>query len=425
MSLQSSQSTRWFSAKQARCMAAAALALASTFTSVSQSAAAEVLLLKSGGRIEAEILNRNRATSDPYELRLTSGVTLTMAADQIDRVVVKTDVEKQYEMLLPRMPATAAGNWSMAEWCKEAGLLTQRKFHLGEIIKLEPDHEEARLALGYSKFGGEWMTTEDFMQGQGYVRSQGRWMLRQDVELAAVDRERELAEKDWRRQLKIWVDQLGRKRGEEALQSIREIRDVNAVPALCDVVADIKNPITLRMLCFEVLTKLPSGQANRIFMEIALNDPNANLRDKCLDELRRRGVVEAIGYFTKGLTSKDNLVVNRAAHCLGGLGNPEATLALIDALVTTHKFQITTGQAPGSLGASFGGDSSGGGGGGMGGLSMGGKPKIISQDLKNEMALSALAVLNPGINFGYDEAAWKRWYIQTHTTVNANLRRDD
>lgn len=413
---------RWLGGIRSRSLATAALALASTLAPSLTSSAAEVLLLKSGGRIEAEIVNRNRVASDPYQLRMESGVTLTMAAEQVDRVVVKTDVERQYEMLLPRMPATAAGNWSMAEWCKDAGLLSLRKVHLAEIIKLEPDHAEARLALGYANFGGRWMTTEEFMQGQGYVRSQGRWMLRQDVELAAADRDRELAEKEWRRQLKTWVDQLGRKRGDEALQAIREIRDPAAVPAICEIVADVKVPIELRTLCFEVLTRIPSGGANRMLMELAMKEPNANLRDKCLDELRRRGVVEAVAFFTKGLSSKDNAVVNRAALCLGSFGNPEATLALIDALVTQHKFQVTTGQAPGSMGASFGGES---GGGGMGGLSMGGKPKIVTADLKNELVLSALAVLNQGVNFGYDEAAWKRWYIQTHTTVNVNLRRDE
>ena len=59
-------------------------------------------------------------------------------------------------------------------------------------------------------------------------------------------------------------------------------------------------------------------------------------------------------------------------------------------------------------------------------MSMGGKkPTMIKKDLNNSEVLAALTSLHNGVNFGYDQAAWKRWYIQAKTTVDVNLRRSE
>jgi hypothetical protein len=313
----------------------------------------------------------------------------------------------------------------MAEWCKEAGLSEQRRQQLEAILTFDPDHAQARAALGYSKYGSQWMTPEEFMRGQGYVRANGGWRSRQEVELESLKRQQELAQKDWRRKLKIWFDQLDGRRSADALANIRAIRDPLAAPALADFLQDQSTPRPIRMLCLECLAELPPGLADGTLIEMSLREADANLRDRCLDELKRSGSRIALARYTRELNSKDNRIVNRAALCLQRMGNPEVTLPLINALITQHKFIVQQGQPPGSMGATFGGGSSGtGDGGGLGGLSMGGKPKLIKADLRNETVLAALASLNPGVNFGYDQGAWKRWYVETHTTVDANLRRD-
>jgi hypothetical protein len=38
--------------------------------------------------------------------------------------------------------------------------------------------------------------------------------------------------------------------------------------------------------------------------------------------------------------------------------------------------------------------------------------------------LAALVSLHPGVNYRYDIEDWRRWYIDTHTSTNINLRRD-
>jgi hypothetical protein len=73
---------------------------------------------------------------------------------------------------------------------------------------------------------------------------------------------------------------------------------------------------------------------------------------------------------------------------------------------------------------SFSNDGSGGGGGGGFGM---GTPKPIKTKVtnQNDQVLAALNSLFPGVNFGFDEAAWKRWYAQTHEPPKVNLRRGE
>ena len=382
---------------------------------------AEVFLLRTGGRVEGEWLNPQRTQSEDYRLRNTAGLQLTLAGSTVTRVLTTSNVQKQYEELLHKAPATVDGHWKLAEWCKDAGLTAQRKFHLEQIIKLEPDHEEARLVLGYGRFpNGGWMTPDDYMQRQGYVKYRGAWKLPQEIEIEARVRDFELADKQWRKQLKIWIDNYveGRKRIAEAVQGIKTIRDPAAASALSTALEDDKLPKDVRLMCLEAIGNLPEGAAMSSLIKLALHDPDEGLRDRCLMEIKRQGAYRAVPAFIKELGSKDNKVVKRAAIGLHLLGDVTATKPLIEALVTKHKF-VKQG-SPGQMSASFGG-----GGDGLGGMSMGQKTQVFNFDIQNEEALAALASLHPGVNFGYDEAAWKRWFMSSKATLAPDLRRGE
>ena len=154
-------------------------------------------------------------------------------------------------------------------------------------------------------------------------------------------------------------------------------------------------------------------------------------RDGCLDELKRHGPHIALPAFLAELKSKDNKRVNRAAECLERLGDKDATLALIDALKTEHRFALQSGP-PGGMSVGFGGSGGGTGtgsgsgtGGGLGGMSMQGKPQIVEKQLENRSVRSALTTLYPGVNYQFDEDAWRDWYVQSQTTSHVDLRRSE
>jgi hypothetical protein len=384
---------------------------------------AEVFVLKSGGRIEAEHLNPDRVPGQPFRLRTDSGVQLSLAEGTVHRVIVKSDLDRQYEAQLPALKNTVEDHWSMAEWCKEVGLLDQRRKHLQAVITLTPDHVDARKALGYQRYGSRWLTQEEFMTSQGYQRYKGSWRLPQEIAIEIRQTERELAVKALRKDVFRWFDQVARggRYADTAERELAALNDPDAAPALAEILGDTQRPKSMRKRALEILTRLPPGLATTTLIRIALNDTDEGLQDGCLDELKRQGTHSVLSVFLNELKSKDNARVNRAADCLARLADSNATLPLINALVTEHQFKVQPGPPPGSMSATF----TPGGGPGGGGLSMGGRPQTQKKKLENSSVRNALTLLNPGINHQYDVEAWRAWYIQSQTTTRVDLRRDE
>jgi len=386
-------------------------------------ARAEVFVLKTGGQIEGQQLNPNRERGQPYQLRTDGGVKLSLADSAVLRVIVKTDLDKQYEAFLLKLENTVESQWNMAEWCKEVGLVEQRKRHLAAVIALDPNHAEARRALGYQRFGSRWLTQDEHMQSLGYARYKGAWRLKQEIEIDSRKSQQELAIKKLRKDIRLWFEQvaIGGRLADFASRNLTAIDQPEAAPALAEVLADTQQPRSLRMRALEMLSKLPPGLASATLVRIAMNDADENLRDACLDELKRQGSQYVLSDFLLELKSKDNSRVNRAAECLERLGNKDATLPLINALVTEHKYVQQQGGPPGSMSTTF--SPNGGPGGGM---AMGSKAKIVTERVKNPSVRSALMTLHPtATNNQYDIPAWRDWYSKAQTTSTIDLRRAD
>lgn len=386
---------------------------------------ADTIVLKTGGRLEGEVLNPRRDASESLHLRTASGVQVSIPAAQIAKVLTLSDAHKEYDERLHKLPATAAAHFELAEWCRDAGLPTERRQHLEQTIQLDPDHEKARTALGFQKSKSGWATRDELMRRQGYVRSGGAWKLPQELEIEDSNQQAEFADRTWRKQLKVWFDQFGRKGEPNARAGIAEIRDPAAAAALADAVVDPEQPIVIRELCLEAIGKLPGGIVSAKLAQFYLKsvlDIETRLRDRCLDEIARDPPRSVVMLLIKALGDKENRTVNRAAQALSVIGDASATLPLIDALVTTHTQKIAGN--PGQMSMSFGGGGPGGGG-GLGGMSMGSPAKVLKATLENDSVLRALTRLHPGVNYGFREDDWRKWYIDSQTTTLTNLRRDE
>jgi len=384
----------------------------------------EVFVLKSGGRIEGEILNPNRERGQPWQVKTEDGVRLALADSAVSRVIAKTDLDRQYEALFPKLENTAEAQWNMAEWCKEAGLAEQRKRHLQAVLAIDPNHAEARRTLGYQKHGSRWLTQDEFMQSVGYVRYKGAWRTRQEIELESRETQHELASKKLRKDIYMWIEQIasGGRQRDNAEKNLNAINDPAAAGALAEIIGDNQQSPTVRKKCLEILAKLPPGLATATLVRVAMNDSNDSVREGCLDELKRQGTHSVLSSFTSELRSKDNSRVNRAADCLAYLKDKDATLALISALVTTHQFIIQQGGPPGSMTNTF----SPSGQSGAGGMSMGNKTQVIKKQLQNSSVRGALMTMYPDAgNIQYDIDAWRAWYAKTQTSSNVDLRRGE
>jgi hypothetical protein len=383
-------------------------------------ARADVLFLNHGGRVEGELLNPEQSPRQNYLVQTPDGVKLTVPAAQVDRVVVKSDAVRKYETLLAKLPDTPEAHLDFAERCGKANLNEQRQFHLEQVLRLDPNHEAARHQLGYSRVDGKWTKPSETMEAKGYIRAGGAWRLPQELELDAAADEHDQKVSRWRKDFKIWRDWIVKGRDPQKViqgeQSYRAVHDPLAAEALAELLTREKEPPALRLLYVDVLGQINATASLVTLVRLAVEDRDPAIRERCLDKLAKAQSKAAVRQFMKGLKHEDNVIVNRAAVALDRMKDPEATPALIDALITTHKLVEGGGSGISPTFTPEGG----------GGLSMGGGQKVVKKQFKNETVLRTLTVLNPGVNLGFDQVSWKAWYAsQNKPQTIVSLRRSE
>jgi len=377
-------------------------------------------VLETGGRIEGDLLNPDQQPRETFVVRTAAGGQVTLQAGQVRQWVPQSPEQKRYEALLPRMPQTAEGNWTMAQWCQKQGLMEQADFHMQEVLRLDPDHEPARRALGFGRVGDQWVQPDQWMRDRGFVRHQGAWRLPQEVRLETARREQELAEKQWKQNLKMWRGWLDGRRSAEGAAEIRQVRDPLAAAALAELLS-AESVVSVRQLYVEALGRLESELAVAALIRGALEDGHAEVRMACVEELQARHAAAAVPVLIQALSSTDNVRMNRAAVALAHLGDASAILPLVEVLTTKHRAVVSGGS--GQMGATFARGSDGNPG--MSGFSFGGGQKVQEQTVANRAVLDALISLTGGANFQYDREQWRRWYAGQQQPAQFSLRRDE
>ncbi|MBM4092972.1 MAG: HEAT repeat domain-containing protein, partial [Planctomycetes bacterium] len=343
----------------------------------------EIFVLAHGGRVEGRWINSDNRSPEVYEIETADGGRLTLSNQQVLEVIVKSEHLLRYEEMLPKVPDTLEGHWDMAERCRKAGLRPQRDYHLRRVVELDPNHGQARRGLGYSLVDGQWIKADEWLQAQGFIRHKGAWRLAQEVELDARAERRVAEEVEWRKRLRVWRSAVlrGRNDGAEAIAKIRAIDSAWAIAALAELLKDPQEPKQLVLEYIDVLGRFDSSVATAALLERAVKDSDLDIAERCLKILKARGTDQAVAVLSKLLKDKDNAVVNRGAWALGELGRVDTIPALIDALVTKHRFKVQDGN-PGNMNIGF--DSTGGNA-----LQTGGGPKVVDQELPNQQVLSA------------------------------------
>jgi hypothetical protein len=376
---------------------------------------AEVFVLSSGGSVSGELVNRSEIPRKQYVIKLAGEGQITLAASQVEQVLNQRPEEDEYKNIRPAYPDAAEAQWALAEWCRQHKMPVERETHLKRIVELDPNHADARRALGFVQIDGQWTTQDQLMIERGYKRYKGRWRLQQEIDLIENNAKLDAARQEWSQNIKRWRGWLGTDREEQARANFGKIADPMAVEALMTNLHE-DGLAPARMLYIEALARINTPKAAKALANAAIEDPVEELRLSCLDHLQKEKRPDIVAFFVSKLRDKkDNLTVNLAAVALGRMNDPSSIGPLIDALVTSHKFKVVKSGGDGSTSASFG---SGGAG-----LSMGGGPKFITKQFPNQAALDALMAIT-GQNFGFDKSLWRKWYSAQKKPETIDARRN-
>jgi hypothetical protein len=388
---------------------------------VGRGAAADLFVLRQGGRLRGTWLNRQEPPPAQYAILTEEGAVLKLDASEVRLALPQDAKTAEYERRLERCVDTVTGHWELAEWCREQGCKDQRESHLQRILDLDPDHAGARHALGYSQLGGQWVTRDGIQQRRGYQRYAGRWRLPQEIELIEASQGSEQAQKRWLAQMVRWREMLNTSASREAYQGFESVRDPQAVRGLTTLLKQ-ETYRQVKLLYVDALERIGTPPAIDALVDGTLRDPDDEIFHACLEKIIRLRPPNVEKRYVAALKDESNVRVNRAAYALGQLREKSVLSPLISALVTTHTIVIP--KASDAYTATFARTDGGSPLGGTG-FSAGGEPLVISQTVTNQEVLTALIRLSGGINYGFDKQAWQYWLDNENqrSTPAVNARR--
>ncbi len=386
-------------------------------------ARADIFALKNQGEVRGELVNKNESPRKSYVVKTASGGHVMLDAAEVAEVRPQSAAEMKYDRYRGDCPDTVDGHWKMAEWCKTNRLSTQREDHLRMLLEIDPDHEAARHALGYSQINGRWVTQTQVMAESGYIRSKhapGKWILPQEEELLATKEKVNRAQLEWNTKLKRWSSWIGTDKASQAIAGIKAIDDPLAIRGLTRFLEDDQRQ-DMRLHYVQALGRINVPAAMDVLVGVSLFDRDEEIRLAALDEIVSRDYRAGVGRYVQALKYKDNGVVNRAGAALGKFKDESSIGPLIDALVTNHTYVIKKGD-PGQTSATFGNSP---GSGGPGGFSFGGSGTETKKiDHENRDVLQALVDMTGGTSFNYDVKAWKYWFVAQKKPATLDARRD-
>ncbi len=382
----------------------------------------DTFVLSSGARVQGSRASDDESTESHVAIDTAYGGRVRVERSRIVEIISESSAQDQYDRLAPKVADTAEAHFKLARWCGDRQLDEQQQQHLRRVIELDPQHEAAHRALGYSEIGGEWVQREEHLKRNGYVRYKGKWRLAQEVALKEHHTAINTEKKEWFVKLSRWRSQLAGDKRHEALKNIESIRDPMAIEGLGRMLR-IERDRRLRLIYVEVLGQIATNDATAALVQLALSDYDEEVYYASLDQLASRQSPPLVRQFVMALRSPNNHRINRAAIALGTLGDQTAVPPLIEALVTRHDTVIPGSDATTST-FSKGGSVHQSGDAFTSGPSA---PQVITHTARNQQVLKTLTTLT-GVSFGFDQQAWQSWYTlqqRRAQSTAADTRRVD
>ena len=121
--------------------------------------------LKGGGRIVGVVVEKNAAGQ--HIVRTDDGVTVAVERSDIARLIDEDPKLAVYRQRARKTADTAKAHLELARWCDEQKLFERRDHHYRRVLQLDPEDPEARMELGYKKYGSKWLTRDELLESRG------------------------------------------------------------------------------------------------------------------------------------------------------------------------------------------------------------------------------------------------------------------
>jgi hypothetical protein len=241
------------------------------------------------------------------------------------------------------------------------------------------------------------------------------------------------AQKEWLGKIRKLASQMysaDRELAARARRDLRAIHDPDAMPALMQVLrtSDVE---ARRLLYVRIVGDMPGAVAGPSLAEEALFDDSPVVRDAAAEISKRQKPDFIRAYYSQALRFPNRAVVVRAANVLASVGNMDSVPYLIDALYSTtvdieYRPTCCASRArylAAPYGTGYSRDSL-----------LSGTDRVIPahgdhvvarlvlRKSENPQVKDALeAITNK--SFGYDTAAWRRWWRSTQMAENKTSGR--
>ena len=289
-------------------------------------ASADVVRLRNGDILEGKAVDLGESVqvetaSGRLELPWSSVEVIDRKATPADLLAARRAAVKDDD---------ARGLFALALWCERQGLVEEARSLCEKVVALDPSHEAARAALGEGKTAAGWKKGDALLAARGFVRRDGKWLLREEAE--AADRRAAAARKasDEEARAVRLLESLGdgnprvRSYAAEALGSVDE-----ALRRRLWIVGVRHRSPLVRRAAAEGLGRPGDEGAVRSLLRAAVLDSSPEVRAAAAASLKAVAIPEVVHPLLRALESNSAPVRMNAADALGALGDRTVVRTLV------------------------------------------------------------------------------------------------
>ncbi len=229
---------------------------------------------------------------------------------------------------------SARDRFALGLWCREKGLLPESTAQFREAVRIDPDLEGAREALGDRRVDGRWVPAAESMESKGLVAFDGRWVLPEEKEiLAAPAEERARLSREGDRARKL-LESMASGDVRQALLAREAMAGVDARAKLAPLCFGLRvKDKGVRLFAAQELGRLKDRRALKPLVARALRDPDPEVRAACVDAAKAFADPGLMAPFARAFTTAESPTTRAAAaEGMGRVGNIRGVAILVYSL---------------------------------------------------------------------------------------------